>query len=135
MRGTYFLEKVEEDTCRDTECKRPRERHSLPRDGRGRHLSRHGRKRQARALTPWRPQTEAFVKRRKGREQARGAHFLETIDKGTCSGHGKTEIARERYSHPETTEGRTCQNAERKRPNKALTAWREEREGLVRTWK
>jgi hypothetical protein len=41
-RRTHQLETAEEGTCQDTERNRPRKAHSLPRDGRGRNLSGHG---------------------------------------------------------------------------------------------
>ena len=65
QRRTHTLETAEGGTCQDTESNQPTEAHSLPRDGRGRDVSGHGKKptNQGKGtLTSWRQQREELVR-------------------------------------------------------------------------
>ena len=138
-RCTYFLKMAEGETCQDTERNQPSEGHSPSGDGRGRDLSRHGKKKTKRgALTFWRGQKEGLVRTRKEADRARGTHILETAEGGTgqnternqpSEAHSHTEdrrgrdfvrtqkeANRERRAHwLETAKGGICQGTERKR--------------------
>ena len=124
-------------TFEDTERNQSSDEHSLPGESR-----------------------EGLVRTQKERESARRTHILETAEGGTCQ---DTEINRQREAHSHSGGGRgrggTCQDMERNRPSEAhpppgysrgrdlsghikkptkrgaLTSWRRQREGLVRTHK
>ena len=156
-RHTHSLETASGGTCQDTERDRPTEAHSPTGDGRGSDLSGHRKKSTDRgALTSWRRQTEGLVRTQKEIDRPRRTHFLETASGGTCQGTEETDRAR-RTHKLETASGGTCQVTERNRPTEvhslteddrgrdlsrhrkkpteqgALTSWRQQREGLVRT--
>ena len=119
------------------ERRRPREGHSRAGDGRGRHLSGHGKSAtgEREALTSWRRQREELVGTWKG-NLARGTHFLETERGWThqdterkqpsekyslpgddrernLSKHGKLATERGGTHELQTAEGGTCQDMER----------------------
>ena len=106
---THFLEAAEEDTCQDTKRNRPTNEHSLPRDGRAREMSGHGKKQtDRRALTFWRRQREKLVRTRKETHQP--AHSPTGDGRGGhLSGHGKKQT-----------------------DQRALTNWRRQSEAVVR---
>jgi len=84
-RRTHSLVTVEGGTCQDMERRRLREEHSLPGDGRGKDLSRHGKNATEQGtLTSWRWQRDRLVWIQKECNQARHTHFLETGGGGTC---------------------------------------------------
>ena len=126
------------------EITRPSEEYSLPGHGRGRELSGHGQKQTERGaltawrqqredlsghkkkstkrgeLTSWRRQREGLVRTQKETNRARGTHFLETAERGTCQ-DTKRNGSIEEHSHPGDGRG-TCQDMETNRPSKgALT--------------
>ena len=112
-RHTHQLETADGGTCQDTERNWPTEAHSLPGDGRGRELSGHGRK----------------------TDRPRRTHFLETEDGGSCQ---DMEKHRPTEAHSPTGEstGRSLSGHRKKLTNRgALTSWRWQREGPIRTWK
>jgi hypothetical protein len=103
-RGTHQLGTAEGVTCQDTKTNRPSEGHSRPEDGRGSDLSGHGKEQTKRgALTPWRRQREKLVRTQKETERARGTHFLEMAEGGTCQ---DTERNRPNEAHSPTGDDR-----------------------------
>jgi hypothetical protein len=99
-RGTHKLEMAEGGTCQDKERNRLTEGHSLSGDSRGRDLLGHRKKPTDRgALTAWRQQREGLVRTRKEIDRARGTHFLETAEGGTCQ---DTERNRSSEGHSPT---------------------------------
>ena len=150
---------AEGGTCQDTERNRPSDAHSLSRDSRGRDSSGHGKKAtEKRALTSWRRQREGFVRTRKETDRMTRTHFLEMAEGGTCQDTKETDQTTRAHSL-ETAEEGTCQDREINRlsdahslpgdgrrrdlsghrwkptQRRALTSWRRQREGLVRTRK
>jgi hypothetical protein len=127
---------AEGGTCRDTERSRLSKRNSLPRNGKGRDLSGHGKELTEReALTSWRWQREGLVRTLKETDQARGTHFLGTAEGGTCQ---DTERDRLSKGCSRAADGRGWDlSGHRKKQTEwgALTNWGWEREGLVRTQK
>ena len=115
---------------------RPSEAHSRPGDSRGRDLSGHRKKSTERgALTTWRRQREGLVRRQKETDRLRLTHILETASRGTCQ---DTERNRSTEAHSPTGDGigRDLSGYGKKPTERgALTSWRWEREGLVRTQK
>ena len=135
-RGTHSLEIAEGGTCQDTEKNRLSEGHSLAGDGRGRNLSRHRKKLTEQvALTLWRWQREGLVKTWKKIDQARSTHSLEMAEGVTCQDTEKNRLS-EGHSLAGDGKGRNLSGHENK-PTKrgSLTFWRQQRKGLVRTWK
>ena len=135
-RRTHQLEMAEGGTCQDTQESRPTEAHPRPGDGRGRGLSGHVRKPTDRgALTNWRRQWEELVRTRKETDRPRRTHVLEKAEGGTCQdtqGNRPTEA----HSRPGDDRGRDLSGHARKPTDRgALTFWRRQREGLVRTRK
>ena len=145
LRRTHILETASGGTCQYTKRNQPIEVHSLPGDGRERHLSGHGKKPTDRgALTVWRGHGEGLVGTQKETDRPRCTHNLETAWGGTCqdternrpseahsqagdgigrdlSGHRK-KIDRARCTHNlETASGGTCQDTERNRPSEAYS--------------
>ena len=136
LRRTHQLETAEGGTCQDMQRNRPTETHSLPRDGRGRDLSEHAKKPTDRGpLTNWRQQREGLVRTQKETGRPRPTHILEMAEGGTCQDtqRNRTTAA---HSHPGDGRGRDL-SGHRKKPTDrdALTHWRWQREGLVRTRK
>ena len=87
------------------------------------------------ALTSWRRQREGLVRTRKETGRPRRTHVLETAEGGTCQ---DTERSRpsEAGSHSRDGRGRDLSGDGKKPTDRsALTFWRRQREGLVRTWK
>ena len=112
-RGTHQLETAEVRTCQDTERSRLSEGDSLPGPGNGRGL----------------------VRIRKEASRAKCTHQLETAEGGTCQDMERNRPS-EGHSHPEDGRRRDL-SGHGKKPTKrgALTLWRRQREGLVRTQK
>ena len=122
-------------------------------------MSGHGKRPTERsALTNWRRQGEGLVRTRKNTNRAKHTHKLETVERGTCQEMENNQ--RSRCTHfLKTASGGTCQDMERNRPTEAhslsgdgrgrdlsgdgkkpaeqgaLTSWRRQGEGLVRTRK
>jgi hypothetical protein len=159
VRGTHSLETVEGGTRQDTERNGLSEGHSLPGDSKARDLSGHGNKpteqgaltlwrwqrrdlsghemrpTEQGALTYWRRQSEGLVRTRKETDRARGTHFLETTEGGTCQ---DTERNRQSDAHSQTGDSRGRDLSEYgKKPTERgeLTPWRWQREGFLRTCK
>ena len=103
---------AERGTCQDTERNRPTEAHSHPGNGRGR-----------------------LVRTRKETDRSRRTHFLETVERSTCQDTERNQPI-EAHSHPGDGRGRDL-SEHRKKPTDrgALTSWRRQKEGLVKTWK
>jgi hypothetical protein len=79
--GTHILESVEVETSQDGAGKQGSEGHSRPEEHKGRGKS--GRlkgERERGALTSWKAQREGQVRTTKGREHARGTHFLDSAE-------------------------------------------------------
>ena len=135
-RLTHTLETAEGRTCQDRERNRPNEVHSLPGDGKGRSLSVHGKKLTERGiLTNWKWQREVLVKAQKETDQARRTYSLETGEGGTCQ---DTERNRPSKAHSPSGDSRgedLSGHGEKPTEQGALTNWRWQREGLLRTWK
>jgi hypothetical protein len=133
-RHTHFLETAVRGTCQDTESNQLSEGHPQPGDGRGRELSRHGKKPTDReALTSWRQQSEGLVRTWKETDRARGTHCLETAEGGTCQ---DTERNRPTEGNSRPGDGRESDlsgHGKKSTKRGALTSWRRQREGLVRT--
>ena len=120
-------------TCQDTEINRPSKVHSLPRDSKGRGLSRHRKKPTEQvALTSWRQQREGLVKTWKEIDQAWGTHVLETAERGTYQDTDRNRPSKG-HSHPGDSRGRDLLGHRKKLTERGvLTAWRRQREGLIR---
>ena len=120
----------------DTEKDRPTKAHSPSGDGRGKDLSGHGKKSTDRgALTNWRRQREGIVRTRKEIDQPRRTHILETEEGGNCQ-DTKRNRPTEAHSHSGDGRGRDLSGHGKKSIDRgALTPWRRQREGLVRTRK
>ena len=107
--------------------------HSQPGDGIGRDLSGHRKKSTERGvLTSWRQHREGLVRIRKAIDQAKRTHELETASGGTCQ---DTEKIRPSKAYPHSGDGRGMDlSGHRNKPTErgALTAWRWQKEGLVR---
>ena len=135
-RRTHILETAEGRTSQDTERNRLTEVHSPTGDSRGRDLSGYRKKPTNRGpLTNWRRQREGLIRIRKETDQLRRTHMLETAEGGTCQDmerNGPTMA----HSLPGDGRGRDL-SGHRKKPTDrgALTTWRRQREGLVRTQK
>ena len=113
VKHTHSLETVERGTCQDMERNQPIEAHSLPENGIGRDLSRHGKK-------PDRP---------------RHTHKLETASGGTCQDTERNRPT-EAHSHSGDGIGRDLSGHGKKPTERsALTNWRWQGEGQVRTRK
>ena len=111
-RHTHFLETAEGGTCQATETKRPSEEHSLP---------------------GWR--RERLVRTRRETNKARRTHELDTEEGGT---HQDTQRKRpnEAHSLPGDDRGKNLSRHRKTSAERdALTSWRPERQGLVRTRK
>jgi len=135
-RGTYFLETTEGGTCQDTERNQASKGHSLPGDHRGRDMSGYRKKpTEQGALTNWGPQREGHVRIQKETKQARGTHFLETTEEGTCQGTERDQASKG-HLLPGDHRGRDI-SGHRKKPSRqgALTSWRPQRKVQVRTQK
>ena len=110
------------------------------------------------ALTPWRRQREGPVRTPKELNRARHTHFLETAEGKTCQ-DTKRDRTSKTHSPPRDHRGRTYQDTEGNWPSEAhslsgdgkgmdlsghrkrqtercaLTPWRQQRKGFVRTQK
>ena len=105
-RCTHFLKMAEGGTCQDTERNRPSKAHSRSRDGRGRDLSRYGKKKTKQgALTLWRQQREGLVRTGKEKDRARGTHILEMVEGWTCQDMEGNRLT-EAHSPPGNGRGR-----------------------------
>ena len=161
-RGTLTLWRRQREEHVRTQKETGQARHTHKLETVERNLSGH-RKKQAKrgTLTNWRRQRDELVRTCKETEQASHTHILEMAEGGDLSEHRtQKEINRARRTHfLETAEGGTCQATERDQPTKAdsptgdsrerdlsghgkkpmaqgaLTSWRWQREGLVRTQK
>ena len=127
---------AERGTCQDTERNQSTEAHSHPGDSRERDLSRHRKKPTDRgALTNWRRQTEGLVRTRKATDRPRRTHFLEAAEGGTCQ-DSKRNRSTEAHSQTGDGRGRNLLGLGKKPTDRgALTTWRQQMEGLVRTRK
>ena len=135
-RHTHILETAEGGTYQDTERNRLSEENSRSEDSRGRDLSRHGKKNiEGGALTDWRRQRDRLVRTRKETDRARHTHCLETAERGTCQDTERNRPS-EAHSRPEDSRGRDLSGHGQKQIERgALTDWRRQRDGLVRTQK
>ena len=135
-RPTHFLETAEEMTCQDMQRNRPTEDHSQTGDGRGMDLSGHGMKpTEGGPLTPWRRQRKGLVRTRKKTDRGRPTHILKTAEEGICQ---DTQRNQPTGDHSQTGDGRgTNLSGHEMKPTGRgpLTAWRRQKERLVRTWK
>jgi hypothetical protein len=135
-RGTHTLESADRGTSQDTERIRASEGHSLSGERRPRDKSGHGMNPTNRgALTLWRAQTAGQVRTRKESEQTRGTHILESADRGTSQ---DTRRIRASDGHSLSGERRPRdKSGHGKNPSerRALTNWRAQTEGQVRTRK
>jgi len=114
---------------------RPSKRHSQTGEGKGRDWSGHGKKKTKRgSLTSWRRQREGQVRTRKESDCTRHTHNLEATEGGTCQ-DTEGQPPSEANSLAGDHRGRYLSGLERKAIEQALTSWRWQREGLVRTWK
>jgi len=87
------------------------------------------------ALTSWRWQREGQVRTWKESNQARGTHSLEIAEGGTSQDTERKQLSKG-YSPTGDRKWRD-KSRHRKKESKqgALTDWRQERQGQVRTWK
>ena len=87
------------------------------------------------ALTPSGRQRKEHVRTRKETDRARRTHKLETAEGGTCQDPERDRPS-EVHSRPGDSRGRNL-SGDRKKPTKrgALTVWKRQRKGLVRTRK
>jgi len=110
--------------------------HSQTGDSRGRDKSGHRKKlTEQGALTNWRPQREGQIRTQKETDQARGTHRLEITERGTSQDMERNQPSE---GHPLPGDSRRRdKSGHRNKPTKqgALTLWRQQREGQVRTWK
>jgi hypothetical protein len=134
-RDTHFLETAEGGTSQGTARKLPSEGCSLPGNHRERNKSEHEKEVTARgALTFWRPQLEGQVRAWKEDDRARGTHFLETTERGTSQDTEGNRLS-EGHSLPGDHRGGVKSGHRREVTERgALTNWRPQREGQVRTW-
>ena len=112
MRGTYCLKRTERRTGEDTQR----------RGSRG-------------ALTLWKWQRDGHVMARKKTDRPICTHFLQITDRGTCQ---DTERNRACDAHSLAGNGRgrdLSKHGKELTQQRALTCWRRQREGLVRTCK
>jgi hypothetical protein len=110
--------------------------HSLPRNGRVRDFSGHGKKPTERVTpTSWRRQREGLVRTGKGTYRSRGTHVLETAERGTCQDSERNRLSE---GHSRSRDGRERDlsgHREKSTERVTRTFWRWQREGLVRTRK
>ena len=109
-RRTHILETAEGETCQDTERDRPTEAHSRTK----------------------RRQREELVRTRKDTDQPMCTHSLEMAEEGACQ---DTERNRPTEVHSHTGDGRGMDlSGHGRKPTDrgTLTAWKWQREGLVR---
>ena len=136
VRHTHFLETAEAETRQDKERIRPSKAHSLSGDSRGRYLSGHGKNpTEQGTLTNWIQQRGRLVTTRNEKDRARPTHFLEVEEGGTCQ---NTERTRPTKAHSHTGDGKgrgLSGHAKKSTERGALTNWRRQRKGLVRTRK
>jgi len=127
---------TEGGSCQDTVRKRPGKGHSHSKDSRGRDSSQHRKKATEQgALTNWRPQREELVRTWKPSNQAMGTHLLETTEGRTCQDTEREQLS-EGHSLPGDRRGRDLSGDGKKvTEQEALTFWRPQWEGLVRTQK
>ena len=135
-RGTHILETASGGTSQDTERIRPSEMHSRTGDGIRRDKSGHGTNpTELGALTNWRRHRERQVRTREASDRVRGTHSLETASGGTSQ---DTEGIRpsDGHSHPRDGIGRDKSVYGKNVTERgALTNWRRNQEGQVRTRK
>ena len=135
-RCTHKLEMGEGGTSQNTERKQLSKARSQTGDGRGREKSGHGKKvTKQGALTSWRRQRKGQVRTRIESDQARHTHFLETAEGGKSQ---DTETKRPSKVHSPTGDGRgrdKSGHGNKATKQGALTDWRRQREGQVRTRK
>jgi hypothetical protein len=97
--------------------------------GHGKKSTEHG------ALTSWKRPREGLFRTQKETDSARGTHVLETSEGGTCQ---ETEKNRQSEGHSlaKDSRGRNLSGHGKKYTEEgALTSWRQQRDGLVRTQK
>src|SRR6266850_2131499 len=135
-RGTHRLESADGQTSQDTERIRPSKGHSQTGERRWMDKSGHGKNPTERgALTPWRAQTDRQVRTWKESNRARGTHKLESADGQTSQ---DTERIRPSEGHSRPGERRwTDKSGHGKNLTErgALTNWRAQTDGQVRTRK
>ena len=155
-RHTHELETADGGTCKDTERGQLSKAHSRPRDDRARDLSGHGKKPAEKGtFTNWRRQREGLVRTQRETVRAGCTHVLETAEVETSQDMERNRLSE---AHSLSGDGRLVR-AEINRPSKAyslpgdgrgmdlsgqgknlmkrgaLTSWRWQREGHVRTRK
>ena len=135
-RGTHKLESADRWTSQDTERNRATEGHSLPGECRSMDKSGHGKEQSDRgALTAWRVQIDGQVRTLKGTERPRGTHKLESADRWTSQ---DTERNRATKGHSLPGECRSMDKSRHRKEQSdqgALTSWRVQIDGQVRTHK
>ena len=109
--------------------------HSPTGDGRGSILSGHGKKQAERgALTLWRQQ-KGLVRTRKETDRASRTHKLETAEGATCQDTERNRPS-DAHSRPGYGRWRDLSGYRKKQAERdALTNWRQQREGLIKTRK
>ena len=135
-RRTHKLTSTEEGTCEDTKTELAREGHSLSEGHRERELVGHRKKEKLTRDTHFLERTgEGLVMTWKETDRPRRTHYLEPAEEGTCQ---DTERDRPTEAYSPTRDGRGRDlSGHRKKPTNrgALTFWRRQREGPVRTRK
>ena len=135
-RHAHRLEMAEGGTSQGKKRKQPSKEHSQTGDGRGRDKSGHRNKvTKQGTLTNWRWEREGQVRTWKESNQARHTHQLEMAEGGTSQDKERKQPSK---AHSLPGDGRERDKSEQgKKVTKqgALTNWRWEREGQVRTWK
>ena len=135
-RGTHKLESADRWASQDTERNRATEGHSRPGECRSMDKSGHRKEQSDRgALTSWRVQIDGQVRTQKGTERPRGTHILESADRWTSQ---DTERNRATEGHSQTGECRLMDKSghgKEQSDRGALTTWRVQIDGQVRTRK
>ena len=134
-RRTHTLEATDGGLVRTRKGPTERNTHQLE-TIEGRDLSGHRKKLANRGtLTNWGRQREGLIRIQNETGQTRHTHQLKTAEGGTCQDMERNR-ANQSHSHPGDGRGRDLSGHRKKsiEPG-ALTAWRKQREGLVRTQK
>ena len=115
------------------ERNRPAEAHSHPGDGRGTDLSGYGKKPTEAHSQSGDGKGRGLVRTRKQTDRGRRTHILETREGGICQDMERNRPT-EAHSHAGDGRGRDLSGHGKKPTDRgALTSWRRQREGLVRT--
>src|SRR5260221_376429 len=135
-RDTHKLERAEVGIGQNMESKQASKGHSLAGEGRGWDWSEYGKQTsQQGTLTCWRGQRLGLVRTWKATKPARDTHKLERAEVGIGQNMESKQASK---GHSQTREGRGWDWSEHGKQTSqqgALTYWRGQRLGLVRTWK